>query len=162
MVNSTNRGGRVSAWVANSTRGALPPRGGGGVAATISVSQAFSRPVGDPPVPGRERGPAGGGRQLVDGPAGQRRDVDARRPGHPGEVAVDLALEQQPAVLVEQVPLVEGEDERPAGVDDLADHPLVLLGDRLAGVEQDDGHLGGLDRGRGAQAGVVLHARWPG
>jgi hypothetical protein len=45
-VNRTNRGGRVPAWVANSTRGCFPPRTGGGVAAISSPSQLLSRPVG--------------------------------------------------------------------------------------------------------------------
>mgnify|MGYP001007801149 CR=1 FL=1 len=46
MVNSTNVGGRLDAWVANNTRGCLPPRTGGGVAAINSPSQEFNRPVG--------------------------------------------------------------------------------------------------------------------
>ena len=45
-MNSTNVGGRVLAWVANSTLGCLPPRTGGGVAAMTSDSQPLSRPVG--------------------------------------------------------------------------------------------------------------------
>ena len=46
LVNSTNVGGRVLAWVANRTLGCLPPRTGGGVAAITSDSQPLSRPVG--------------------------------------------------------------------------------------------------------------------
>ena len=45
MVNSTNVGGRAAAWVANRIRGCLPPRTGGGVAATTSLRNEFSWPV---------------------------------------------------------------------------------------------------------------------
>ncbi len=45
MVNSTNVGGLAVAWVANRMRGCLPPRTGGGVAATTSLTQVFSGPV---------------------------------------------------------------------------------------------------------------------
>ena len=42
-MNRTKRGGRVSAWVANSRRGCRPPRPGGGVDATkIDRGQAFA------------------------------------------------------------------------------------------------------------------------
>ena len=45
-MNSTKCGGRMPAWVANRIFGCLPPRTGGGVAATSSVSQELSLPVG--------------------------------------------------------------------------------------------------------------------
>ena len=45
VVNNTNVGGRAVAWVANRIRGCLPPRTGGGVAATTSLRNVFSRPV---------------------------------------------------------------------------------------------------------------------
>ena len=44
---------------------------------------------------------------------------------------LDLALEVVAALLVDEVPLVVGDDERAAGVDDLLDDADVLLGDRL-------------------------------
>ncbi|CNH79712.1 Uncharacterised protein [Mycobacterium tuberculosis] len=44
-MNSTNVGGRVVAWVANRMRGCLPPRTGGGLAATTSLIQVLSGPV---------------------------------------------------------------------------------------------------------------------
>ena len=44
-MNSTNFGGATPAWVANSTRGARPPRTGCGVACTSAVSHWLSRPV---------------------------------------------------------------------------------------------------------------------
>ena len=46
MVNNTKVGGRIAAWVANSTFGCLPLRTGGGVAAMRSESQPLSCPVG--------------------------------------------------------------------------------------------------------------------
>ena len=44
-MNNTNVGGRLVAWVANRIRGCLPPRTGGGVAATTSLIHALSCPV---------------------------------------------------------------------------------------------------------------------
>ena len=70
-----------------------------------------------------------------------------------------LAVEVVAAVLVDEVPLVERDHQRPAGLADHLDDPLVLLGDRLRWRRDQHGHLGPLDRGRGAQAGVVLVAR---
>ena len=44
------------------------------------------------------------------------------------ELAVDLPLQVVAPVLVDQVPLVEGEHQRPAGLDHHRDDALVLLG----------------------------------
>src|SRR3712207_8150914 len=59
------------------------------------------------------------------------------------------------AVLVDEVPLVEGDDQRAAGFDDGGEDALVLFADDVAGVEEDDGDLGGFDGAGGAQGGVV-------
>ena len=48
--------------------------------------------------------------------------------------------------------------QRPAGLDHHRQDPLVLLADRLGGVEQHDRDLGRLDRAGGAQGRVVLGA----
>ncbi len=72
------------------------------------------------------------------------------------ELALDLALEVVAALLVDQVPLVVGDDQRAAGLDHHRDDPDVLLGQRLARVDEDDGDLGLLQRGLGAQRRVVL------
>jgi hypothetical protein len=85
------------------------------------------------------------GASLSTARPGERRDVDARRPGDAGQLAVDLLGELRSPVLVDQVPLVEGEHEGAAGLHDHGDHALVLLADRLAGVEQHDRDLGGVD-----------------
>ena len=108
-------------------------------------------------VPGLQGG-LEGGHQPVDVPPGARRDVDPGRPRDLDQVPLDLALEVVAALLVDEVPLVVGDDEGPAGVDDLLDDPDVLLGDRLAGVDEDDGDLGLLERGLGAQRGVEVRA----
>ena len=99
---------------------------------------------GDALFPGGE-GAADGGGEFVDGAAGFGGDVDADGPGDALEFAVDLLVEVEPAVGVDQVPLVEGDDQRAAGLDDLGEDALVLFADDLAGVQQDDGDLGGLD-----------------
>ena len=44
-MNNTNVGGLIVACVANKIRGCLPPRTGGGVAATTSLRNVLSRPV---------------------------------------------------------------------------------------------------------------------
>ena len=116
MVNSTNVGGRVVAWVANRILGCLPPRTGGGVAATTSSSQALSRPVGIR-VSHDSSAVRSAGASFGDGPPGQRGDVDPLRPLHADQVAFDLALERQPPVLVDEVPLVERQHQRPPGLD---------------------------------------------
>ena len=71
---------------------------------------------------------------------------------------LDLALEVVAALLVEEVPLVVGDDQGAAGVDDLLDDADVLLGDRLGGVDEHDRDLGLLERGLGAQRGVEVGA----
>jgi hypothetical protein len=91
-------------------------------------------------------------------PTGAGRDVDPRRPRDLHEVALDLALEVVPALLVGEVPLVVGDDQGPPGVDDLLDDPHVLLGDRLGGVDEHHRDLGLLQRRLGAQGGVEVGA----
>ena len=66
-MNSTNVGGRVVAWVANRIRGCFPPRTGGGVAATTSLRNVFSRPVEIPHAPNHD---IHGDLTTVDGPSG--------------------------------------------------------------------------------------------
>ena len=97
--------------------------------------------------------------QPVDVPAGPRGDVDPRRPLHLDEVALDLAVEVVAPLLVDEVPLVERDHQRPARLAHRLDDPQVLLGDRLRAVDDEHRHLGALDRGLGAQRGVVLVAR---
>ena len=91
-------------------------------------------------------------------PARHRRDVDPRRPLHLHEVHLELALEVAAALLVDEVPLVVREHDGAAGVDDHLDDPGVLLGQRLPRVQQDDGHLGLLQRGLRPQRGVEVGA----
>ncbi len=96
--------------------------------------------------------------QLLHVPTGDGRDVDARRPGDLRQLRLDLALEVVAALLVEGVPLVERDDDRPARVHRHGDDPLVLDADGLTGVDQDDGDLGLLDGCRRTQRGVVVGA----
>ncbi len=72
------------------------------------------------------------GHELLEVPAGARRDVHARRPGDVREVLLDLALEVAAALVVEQVPLVEREHERAPRLEHQVDDAHVLLADRLA------------------------------
>src|SRR5215203_2903446 len=97
-----------------------------------------------------------GGDELLHVAAGARRHVDPRCPGDLHEVALDLALEEVPALLVGEVPLVVGDDERAPGVDDLLDDADVLLRDDLRGVDEDHGDLGLLERRLGPQRGVEV------
>ena len=99
------------------------------------------------------------GPEPIDVAAGGRRDVDLGRPAELDQVAFDLAVQVAAALLVGQVPLVERDDQRPAGLLDRGHDPQILLGDRLAGVDDDDADLGPLDRAVGPQAGVVLVTR---
>ena len=154
-MNSTKVGGRAVAWVANRILGCLPPRTGGGVAATISLRNVLSWPVEMRAVPRRERA-LQGGHQLLHRTAGLGGDVHPLRPLHLRQRQVDLAVQQVAPVLVDQVPLVERQHQRPAGLDHHRQHPLVLLGQRLRRVDQDDDHLGGVDRAVRAHRGVEL------
>ena len=99
--------------------------------------------------------------QPVDVPAGAGGDVDPRGPLHADQVALDLAVEVVAALLVDEVPLVERDHQRAAGLGHRGDDPQVLLGDRLRAVHDHHAHLGALDGGVGAQARVVLVARRP-
>ncbi len=96
--------------------------------------------------------------QLLHVPAGARRDVDPGRPRDLGQLGLDLALQVVAALLVERVPLVEGEDDRAARLDGHGDDALVLHRDVLGGVDQDDRDLRLLDGGGGTQRGVVVGA----
>src|SRR5437763_17094094 len=78
-------------------------------------------------------------RPPLDGTSGLRGQVEPHRPRHPAQFPFDLAVELVPPVVVEEVPLVEREPERPARVGDHADDALVLFADGFTRVEQDDG-----------------------
>ena len=156
-MNSTNRGGRVSAWVREQDPRLLAAADRVRVRGDELAEEGVEPAGRDPVLPGLERR-VQGRHQLVHVPAGARRDVDPRRPRHLHEVALDLALEVEAALLVEQVPLVVGDDQRAAGLDDHRDDAGVLLGQRLARVDQDDGHLGPVQRRLGAQGRVVVGA----
>src|SRR5690625_1986793 len=95
-------------------------------------------------------------RQSVDVPARTRGDVDARRPLHADQFAVDLLVEVVAPFAVDEVPLVEGDDERTTRLGHRGDDAGVLLGDRLARIDQYDRDLGTVDRGVRTQARVVL------
>ena len=154
---TTNRGGWVAACVAKRMRGCLPPRTGCGCPATISPRNALSRPVGTRVSHESSASSSAGTSRSRCRPV-QRGQVHPRRPLDLHELPLDLALEVVAALLVEQVPLVVGHDERAAGVDDLLDDPDVLLGDRLLGVDEDDRDLGLLQGGLGAQRRVEVRA----
>src|SRR5690606_30866677 len=80
-------------------------------------------------------------------------------PGHLYELSLDLAVEIVAALLVDEVPLVEGDDQRAPCLGDRADDAGVLLGQRHAAVDDDDRDLGPIDRRARAQARVVLMTR---
>ena len=75
---------------------------------------------------------------------------------HLRQFPVDLAAEVIAAVLVDEVPLVERQHQRPARLDHHRQHPLVLLGQQLRGVDQHDDHLGGVDCAVGSHRCVEL------
>ena len=94
-------------------------------------------------------------------PAGLRGQVDARRPLDLNQLALELVLDLLLAVLVDEIPLVGDDDERAARVDNLLDDSHVLLGQRRRTVDEDEGDLGLLDGGLGADGGVVVGACRP-
>ena len=96
--------------------------------------------------------------QLLQGAAGLGGDIHTRHPWQVAQVLIDLAVQVVAAVLVHQVPLVEGDDEGLAGLQDHVEDALVLLGDFLGGVDKHDAHLRRVDDAAGAQGGVVLVA----
>src|SRR5205823_15068490 len=84
----------------------------------------------DPLLPVRQGGTQGR-RQLLHTPGGLGRHVDPDGPRDAAQFPLDLLVQVVPAVDVDQVPLVEGEDERPAGLGDHGQDPLVLFADRF-------------------------------
>src|SRR5262249_24287698 len=77
-------------------------------------------PGGHPPIPRREGG-AQDGRELPDGAAGAGGEVDPLGPALAAQLTVGFPAERPAAVLVDEVPFVEGEHECAAGLDDGAD-----------------------------------------
>ena len=157
-MNSTNVGGAVDGWVAEHDLGLLAAAHRVRVLGDQPAEEGVERAGRDPGLPALQR-LVQRRDQPVDVPAGARGDVDPRRPLHLHQLALDLAVEVVAALLVDQVPLVERDHQRPPGLADGLHDPLVLLGDRLRAVEHQDGDLGAVDRRRGAQRGVVLVPR---
>ena len=96
--------------------------------------------------------------QPVYVPAGRRRDIDPWCPAGGVQLPVDLAVQEVPAVLVHQVPLVVRDDQGPAGVDHHRHDPQILLRKRLAGIHEYHGHLGPLERALCPHRGEVVSA----
>ena len=128
-------------------------RGGGGQLGEPGVEPAGRHP----------RLPAGQrqlerGDQPVQMPSGGSGYVDPRRPAGGVKLPVDLAVQLQPALLVDQIPLVVGDDQCPARLYHHGHDPQVLLGERLAGVDQHDRDLGAFQRPRRPQRCVEVGA----
>ena len=74
------------------------------------------------------------------------------------ELFFNLALEQIAAVLIHEVPLVVSDHKCPTGVENHAQHALILLGNLLGGIDQEDHNLGIVNRRTSTQRGVELVA----
>lgn len=72
------------------------------------------------------------------------------------QLPVDLAVQLHSAIAFYQIPLVVGDHQRPPGLDYRRHDPQILLGERLARVDQHDGYLGPLQRTLGAQRREVV------
>jgi hypothetical protein len=75
-----------------------------------------------------------------------------------GQLTIDLTFQQVMAILVDQIPLVECDYQRPAGLDHHRQHALVLLGQWLRRVDQHDRHFRGVDRAVCAHRRIELVA----
>ena len=133
-VNSTNVGGDGRGLGAEQDLGLLAAAHRVRVLGDEPAEEGVELAGGDPRLPPGERG-VERRHQPVDVPAGPGGDVDPRRPLHPDELALDLLVEVVAPLLVDEVPLVEGDDERAAALLDRGDDPLVLLGQRLRAVD---------------------------
>ena len=79
-------------------------------------------------------------------PAGAGGHVDPRRPLHLHELALDLALEVVAALLVDEVPLVERDDQRPALLESGVGDSQILRLEPQRRVEQEHDDLGEIHR----------------
>jgi hypothetical protein len=73
---------------------------------------------------------------CIDHPPGLGGVVDSRRPLQLRQLQIDLAVEQIAAILVDQISLVERQHQGTASVDRHRQHPLILFGQRLRGVDE--------------------------
>ena len=80
------------------------------------------------------------------------------RPGDLDELPVDLLLEVVAPLLVEQVPLVVGDDQRTARLHHHRDDAGVLLAEHLAGIDEDDRDLSTVEGRLRPQRRVVVGA----
>ena len=102
---------------------------------------------------------------LVEDPAdalaGQRADGEDGREvqeGHLPADALDVLVERL-AVLLDEVPLVDGEDEADALLDDVAGDVRVLRGQPVLGVEDEHADVRPADGLEGTHGGVALGGR---
>ena len=96
--------------------------------------------------------------QAGDALARERRDRQHRRVTDEVQSGADLVVEVDAALGVGQVPLVEQHDHRATGRVDALGEALVLRGDTLGGVDDEDGDVGGVDGLQGSDDRVVLGA----
>ena len=99
-------------------------------------------------------------KQLVDALAGLGANEDDGGIGHEAEVLLQLFAHgvHRVAVLLDSVPLVDGDDACLALLMRVARDLGVLLGKADRGIDHDNADTAALDRGQTAQNAVALHA----
>ena len=94
-------------------------------------------------------------------PARLGGQVDSRRPLDLNQLTLELVLDLFLTLLVDEIPLVGDDDECASRVDDLLDDAHILLRQGSRAIDEHQGDLGLLDRGLGADGGVVVGAGRP-
>ncbi|KAG1279111.1 hypothetical protein G6F64_014602 [Rhizopus arrhizus] len=91
------------------------------------------------------------------------RDAHRFGPRHEAQLQRQQRLGLLALVLGQAIPLVDGNDQRAAGIEHGAEHGGILVGHAFGGIQQQPGHLALLDRLHGLDHRELLddlvHAR---
>src|SRR5699024_6778020 len=85
-----------------------------------------------------------------------RRNIDAGYPRQMRELLINFAIQIVAAILIHQIPFIEGDDERFACFSDHVQHKLVLLRDLMGGIDEHDAYFCGINDAARTQRSVVL------
>jgi len=146
VVNNTNVGGRRSRLRGEQNSGCLPPRTGGGWAATTSFKERVQPSGRYPGVPRRQSERLSAGARFLQPARPLFAEMFTPCAHCSCASSGSIPAPAVTTVLVDQVPFVERSSRaRPASIT-IDKHPLILLVSGCEAVDKHNGHLGASSR----------------
>ena len=158
MRGFANEGGRADALLGSVVDLQAAAAGTGRLQTDLRIGQRFIQNAGGHPFGVLSIGGFHRVQHSIHPLAGQGGEEQHRRVAHELQVGKDLLAHgfHGVGVLFDRVPLVDDHDDRLAGIEDQSGHLGILFGHAGLGVDQQQGHVAAVDGGDGAQHAVAF------